>query len=285
MKLFTKISLITAAIAGGLGILGIILGLIMGADTGDLSEIGIYISPHQQVRVTAIEKVLEENHHNIEHQNYEKHNGNLNYHFSNSIQDINTLKMDVENANITIVGVSEAVDINYFSNCKINLFQMEGSTLKIKDNNTSKTPTEIELYVPVGKLDKIDIDISEGELSADKLIADSISINVEAGVVQIDELIVEADGELQTDVGKMVIGYYEGLKLKTECAMGTIMVVCEGKQSDYNFDVECGMGNIQIGENKYAGVGNDLKIHNKSQKSIKAECGMGEIIFEFPNNL
>jgi len=51
MKLFTKISFIVAVVALGLGILGVCAGMAMGADAGDLSEMGIYISPHHQVEI------------------------------------------------------------------------------------------------------------------------------------------------------------------------------------------------------------------------------------------
>ena len=54
MKLFTKISFIIAAIALGLGVLGVCIGLGMGADAGDLSEMGIHISPHHQMRVSGV---------------------------------------------------------------------------------------------------------------------------------------------------------------------------------------------------------------------------------------
>ena len=47
MKLFTKISLIVAAIAGGVGILAVVIGLAMGARVKDLEVMGIYISPNQ----------------------------------------------------------------------------------------------------------------------------------------------------------------------------------------------------------------------------------------------
>ena len=47
MKLFTKISLIVAAIAGGVGILAVVIGLAMGAKVEDLQQMGIYISPNQ----------------------------------------------------------------------------------------------------------------------------------------------------------------------------------------------------------------------------------------------
>ena len=51
MKLFTKISFIVAVVALGLGIIGVCAGMAMGADAGDLSEMGIYISPHHQMEI------------------------------------------------------------------------------------------------------------------------------------------------------------------------------------------------------------------------------------------
>lgn len=54
MKIFTKISLISALIAAGLGILGIIIGLMMGAEVRDLNNMGIYLSPYQQIKITSV---------------------------------------------------------------------------------------------------------------------------------------------------------------------------------------------------------------------------------------
>ena len=51
MKLFTKISLIAAAVSLGVGVLGICIGLAMGANIHDLENIGIYISPNSQIKI------------------------------------------------------------------------------------------------------------------------------------------------------------------------------------------------------------------------------------------
>lgn len=55
MKIFTKICFSIAAVAAGLGIVAIIIGIAMGAKAEDLNEMGIYISPYHQVRVTEIQ--------------------------------------------------------------------------------------------------------------------------------------------------------------------------------------------------------------------------------------
>ena len=276
----------------------------MGADMRDLNELGIYISPHQQVKVTSVknnvEDVWEENqhhdeketealvgnkHHSIEHYDFDEHHNDNLYSYSRSLQDINTLEIEADNAKIMVYAVKETVSINYFSSHKTDISKIEGSVLKINDENASKTPTELEIFIPIGMLKKIDIEIDEGEVIADKLVADCISIDMAAGRVQAEELIAVKEAEIQIDAGQVIVEYYEGPGLEVDCAVGSVMIVCEGNQSDYNYELECGLGKIQINEESYSGIGNDFRINNESNKLIKAECEMGEILLEFPNSL
>lgn len=282
MKLFTKISLILAAVAGGVGILAIIIGLVMGADVNDLNNMGIYISPHQQVAVSGV--IMEREEEDLTHHNYRHHNEKLHNH-SCSLKDIDRLKVEIHNAQITILASEDEENIIYYSNKENSIAKVSGTTLKLRDNTSSTDKIELEIYIPVGVLEEIEIEVVNGTIFAEKMVADNVTIEIDNASVQIDELVVEDKAELQINAGQMIIGYYSGAKLETECGMGSIMVVCEGNQNDYNYDLECGMGQIQINEDNYSGIGKDLKLHNESNKSIKAECGMGEIILEFPNSL
>lgn len=282
MKLFTKISLILAAVAGGVGILAIIIGLVMGADVNDLNNMGIYISPHQQVAVSGV--IMEREEEDLTHHNYRHHNEKLHNH-SCSLKDIDRLKVEIHNAQITILASEDEENIIYYSNKENSIAKVSGTTLKLRDNTSSTDKIELEIYIPVGVLEEIEIEVVNGTIFAEKMVADNVTIEIDNASVQIDELVVEDKAELQINAGQMIIGYYSGAKLETECGMGSIMVVCEGNQNDYNYDLECGMGQIQINEDNYSGIGKDLKLHNESHKSIKAECGMGEIILEFPNSL
>lgn len=304
MKLFTKISLLVAAIAGGVGILAVIIGLAMGANVYDLNDMGIYLGPDQQVVVSGViveeiedylpaEGVIAE-HHKEEGHNYSEkqghhvtefqYNDEL-YDYICSMQDIERLKIDVQNAEITIFAVDNAASLYYFSSVERDISKVSGSTLKLEDNSSIQNKIELELYIPVGMLKEIEIEAVNGTISAEKIVADNVTIEIDNASVQIDELIVEDRAELQINAGQMIVGYYEGNDLETECAMGSILVVCEGSRSDYNFDLECGMGKIQIDEDSYSGIGEDIHKNHGSKKSIKAECAMGEIILEFPNSL
>lgn len=278
MKLFTKICMIMAAVAGGLGILGIIIGLVLGADINELNNMGIYISPNQQMRVSGV--IIED----VEEYRGQHHSKNLHNHTC-SLRGVKRLEVKAQNAEITIFATDSTEDFSYYSNKVKNIAEVDGSTLKIEDHSSIQDKIKLELYIPVGVLKEIEIEAINGTVSADKIAAENVTIEIDNASVQIDELVVEEQAELQINAGQMVVGYYSGNKLETECAMGSIMVVCEGNQNDYNYDLECGMGQIQIQENNYSGIGKNLQIHNESDKFIKAECALGEIILEFPNSL
>ncbi len=295
MKLWTKIALIAVAVTASLGFIGVGIGLAMGANFRDLNEMGIYMTPHQQVRVTGIitdnsgERVKNRAEKDIitgyEHQLIENlHNDDLHSH-SCSLQDIERLEIKAKKAEITIYAVEEAVNINYFSNIRNDISKRDGSTLKIVDHGTLDTKIELEVFIPVGVLKEIEIDVAAGTVIADKIVADNVSMEIDAAYVRIDELIVENEAELQISAGEMVVGYYDGSGLDAECDMGSIMVVCEGNSNDYNYNLECGMGEIKVDEDRYSGMGESIKVNNGGEKSIKAECGMGEILLEFPNSL
>ena len=78
--------------------------------------------------------------------------------------------------------------------------------------------------------------------------------------------------------------YLEGAvgdKAEMECAMGSLEMVIEGSQTDFNYDVECGMGNIDLGRSSYSGVAQDKRIDNGAEKRMVIECAMGDVDISF----
>lgn len=259
-----------AAIALGLGVLGIFLGLAMGADAGDLSELGIYISPHQTVAVSGVITEVEEET-MLEH--------------SHSLKNIDRLEIEVRNAEITIFATEDINQIRYYSDKNKDIARVEGRTLKLEDSTSVQDKIQLELYIPMGVLKEIEIEAAAGVVTADRIIVDRVAVEIDAASVQIDELQVTKEAELQVGAGKIVVGYYEGPSLDVDCAMGSITVVCEGNEFDYNYEMECGMGRIVFNKESYSLIGEKNRHNNGRSKMIEAECEMGEIIFEFPNSL
>lgn len=311
MKLFTKISLIAAVIAATLGIAAVCIGLAMGADLEELENMGVYLSPHQQIGITVLgdfddehmEELIEDRieekfqeksedniisnngHHGIGNVHRDRHHNEDLHCYRSSIKGIEKLEVEVKSAQITIFATEDSEEIIYYSNRENDISQTKDFTFKIEDERSLTSQLELEIYVPTGIFKEIEIEAEAGLLAADKMIADNIAIEMDGASVQVDSLIVTEKAKLQINAGEMVIGYFDGKILETECDMGSIMVVCDGSNRDYNYNLECGMGNIQVGEESYSGVGGEIRINNGGEKSIKAECDMGEIRLEFPNNL
>lgn len=71
-------------------------------------------------------------------------------------------------------------------------------------------------------------------------------------------------------------------KLNADCGAGEIDMVVTGKEKDYNYDLSCGMGEINLEDSEYSGIGIEKNISNEgARKDMVLECGMGEIDVEF----
>ena len=381
MKKFTKISLMIAAVTGGIGIFAIVLGLVMGADLHGLT-IGISSSPHQKIAVSRvmkeiaeegmdrdIEEIVEEIvEDTIEESSYvvrdigfgedknamihkdtprdvtdaekkrasesaentqnnyllkdvideekkqetevikETQNNNLPRETSEAdvhnafhnkdvpddwnqngnsrqLQGINRLEIEAKNVEVSILSVDNTQGISYVSNRGNHIARVEGSTLKIEDDRTLDTKMELQIYLPIGILKELDLEAVNGTLTADKITADHISIEIDNASVQIGQLLVTKKADLQIHTGEMTVDYFQGGNLETECAVGSILITCEGKQSDYDYELECDMGEIRIQDETYSGIGEEYRIHNQASKTIKAECDIGNIMLKFAGNL
>lgn len=122
----------------------------------------------------------------------------------------------------------------------------------------------LDIYIPKNvSLEKVELEAGVGDVS------------VEEGFLICEKL------ELQCGVGTCDI-YADILgKAEIEGGVGEVHLTLAGKQQDYDYDLECGLGNIRIGENKYDGAGIDRRIENGSDREIRLECGIGNVEIQF----
>ena len=184
---------------------------------------------------------------------------------------------------------------NKISNGSIHLYLPKGMTLD-----------SIDLKVGAGKLksmalnaDVIKMDIGAGKFEIDGISAHEVKIEVGAGKADINDIIADkADvsagagkiningvdvGKLSMDVGMGNIdmeGKVSG-DIDAECGMGSISMRIQGSETDYNYEIECAMGSIRIGDNKYSGLASERSINNGSINTFEVECSMGSIDIDF----
>lgn len=213
--------------------------------------------------------------------------------------ETNTDSTSGGNINIT-VNTEDDVDVQYyvkngtlhiegFKNKKWNvMLQPNKNTIYVtlpKDLTFSES--EIELgagYIEMngGIYGKTDIDIGAGEVVCNGIKTGKMEASVGAGTLEATDL--EAD-EVDFSVAMGAVTISEGMisgNIDLSCDMGSLYLEMKGKEADYNYDIECAMGAIMIGDSEYSGMGKEKYINNHAAKELDASCDMGsiEVIFE-----
>ena len=87
---------------------------------------------------------------------------------------------------------------------------------------------------------------------------------------------------LEIGTGSMTFADLSARKTDGECGLGELDLTLTGTQEDYNYDLECGVGNLDVGSDSYSGLGREKTISNKgADRKLDLECGMGNISVDF----
>lgn len=240
--------------------------------------------------------------------------------FSFPWEDIEEIKLDVDNSDITVTqntaedGENIRLEVEYRKKNhkrKVKAY-MSGSTLKIEDSGSwriqNSDSVRVAMRVPAELIERtwlkeIRLEQARGRINVEiPLTAEEISINVGAGECEIGErltaekkisLEVEAGllavGELAAEkvdisggVGELTAALIQAEKIEMEGGVGSIQVKAAGKETDYSYDIDCGVGGVTIGERSYSGLSAGEEIKNPGSKEIKIDCGVGnvEVTFE-----
>ena len=147
-----------------------------------------------------------------------------------------------------------------------------------------KKKKQIKVIVPSGKdFDTVSLGVDMGTIDLEcDLKVQKLSVEVGAGEFSGYGNITAAYCDLQVGAGTIDIDQLDIQKLNADCGAGEIDMVVTGKEKDYNYDLSCGMGEINLEDSEYSGIGIEKNISNEgARKDMVLECGMGEIDVEF----
>lgn len=72
-------------------------------------------------------------------------------------------------------------------------------------------------------------------------------------------------------------GTLEG-NLVAECGMGSMELKLKGDAAAYNYDLSCGLGELNVNGTKYSSIAGSHKVKNEGAiGTISLECGMGSL--------
>ena len=255
MKKFTKISLI---LSGCFLLLGIVLCLTAYTMGGRVSDLSVRYDSEKHTFVTGDQmiKVTEEK---------ERH-----------FQNVENLDLDMGVGELTVCHGSGKDFVLRSAGTGKFLCEQEGNTLRISSQkteyffsidfsvfgNVDRDQVAIVLEVPKGtELKKLKAQVGVGTLTVDDL--------------QVEEL----DGEC--GVGEFDFSGEIKKSGNLKCGIGSMNLDLAGSEKDYDYSLECGMGEISLGDRDFSGLASGQEISNGSDKQLTLECGMGEIEVDF----
>lgn len=184
----------------------------------------------------------------------------------------------------------------------------DGSTLKIKETGSKRSiqndSTRITIQIPADmkSMKEIALEQGAGEIFVDTpLTAEEINITVDAGECQVSRKLTAQEsckaevgaGEidlaemeaqnlvLDAGVGEITTGQITAQDIRINCGVGSIETVAAGTEQDYSYEIKCSVGDVEIGDNSYAGLGSKRKIDNPGNQTMQVDCGVGEVEVSF----
>lgn len=227
------------------------------------------------------------------------HWGNAQYHSSDidwDALDGNTVDMDFASDLEISLKYDELliqeydgdkIRVNVANDAKNDVVVKETSgKITITDTRSGnvKKKKQIKVIVPSGKdFDTVSLGVDMGTIDLEcDLKVQELSVEVGAGEFSGYGNITAAYCDLQVGAGTIDMDQLDIQKLNADCSAGEIDMVVTGKEKDYNYDLSCGMGEINLEDSEYSGIGIEKNISNEgARKDMVLECGMGEIDVEF----
>lgn len=178
---------------------------------------------------------------------------------------------------------------------------VEAGVLYVNAKNNQDTH---ELFIGIPKdckLTEAELDIAASNVTIDDLEAKEFDLELGAGQVEIKNLTAD-QAEFEVGAGEVVLSGGKIGKLDTkvgmgnvtfrgtieqyadvECHMGNTDIILEAELDDYNYELQCGAGNIDIGKESYSGLSKTKVIDHQKNATIKIECNMGNVSVDSAN--
>ena len=146
---------------------------------------------------------------------------------------------------------------------------------------------EIELeigacYMEVSGVEarKMEVTLGAAEMILADLDLHELDADVGAGRIEADN-VRTVEGDINVGVGECVYSGTISGKLDAECGLGNIDLSLTGSEADHDYEIECSMGNVNVGSYSFASFGGEKHINNHTGSMFEIQCDMGNITISF----
>lgn len=156
---------------------------------------------------------------------------------------------------------------------------------------------KVILTVPKGvTLEELDITLGAGNATLNNLLVKDFDLEVGAGNMEGDNIQVKQYASIEVGAGNLEVTNFNGKDVELECGigdldisgniigdssattgMGSIEITLDKPQTEYEFDVECGLGDVTINDREYHFTTDSKVYGERANNYFDLECGMGDI--------
>ena len=177
-----------------------------------------------------------------------------------STENVRKLDLEAGGAEIEFVQEDSAKEISVHTDGKYDI-DVKKDVLYIKTKNEMENH-KLVLKIPSDfQFDNIEIEAGASAVKIESLNTKLLDVEIGAGEIVINQLYVQ--------------------KCELSVGMGNAQIRLAGNQEDYNYEIECGAGNVEIGDESFGGLASERSINNHANALIEIECGMGNVTIEF----
>lgn len=210
--------------------------------------------------------------------------------FAIPADDIHSLYIDVDGVELKIErcesGERDGIGLAVTKGIGIKTeYSVQNGALAIKSRDEWLSSVgEVTVYVPRDmEWDTVELYVGAGTADVEDIQAKRLSVNVGAGEASLENIKVTEAFAASVGMGQLDFGGIADCDMDLSCGMGQINLDFEGRSyyEEYDYDINCAAGNVEIGNMNFAGIGVRKTIHNSGDKRITVDCGMGEVEISF----
>lgn len=210
------------------------------------------------------------------------------------MEDVKSLNLEIEEAEVEIGGITTDQNFSIRTDGNYEMY-IKNSVLHIKSKG-NRDVHKMLIEIP-GEFvfENVEISVGASVLNIHNLETREFDLEVGAGRAEIGQLVADK-AEFEVGAGEIIVTYgnvyeceanvgmgnleYTGMILRhgdVECNMGNAEFTLERDVEDYNFEIECGAGNVDIGDESFSGLGSEKYINHQVQEQFDIECNMGNV--------
>lgn len=290
MRKFTKVMLVAAGVFTSVGIGLTVGGAVMGAGTQDVETV-----KKQVVNTLSNAGIRHIDGWDIDWNDYddyddgdgvyselaEESDGEVKTYHADALEN---LKLDLQYDELYMEphdGKDILVEVEGDSDGNVSVKSGE-KTLHL--TSRKKEHRVIRLYYPENTVfQEVDIEVSAGSVSLDgNLETKELEVSVGAGEFIGNGIVTAKNTSFEVGAGRLEVNDLSASEIDGECGMGEMVLVLTGNEKDYSYQLDCAVGNIDIGSDSYSGLASSKNVRNENASGkLDLECGMGNISVEF----